>query len=82
MTTRIAINGFGRIGRLVLRSLHESRRDDVELVRSFDGYLEGQGAETPFIPVPAGPIGAAQVSQMVASFHEVYERRFGKADPH
>jgi glyceraldehyde 3-phosphate dehydrogenase len=31
-TTRIAINGFGRIGRLVLRALHESRRDDVQCV--------------------------------------------------
>ena len=32
MATRIAINGFGRIGRLVLRSLIESGRDDVEVV--------------------------------------------------
>jgi glyceraldehyde 3-phosphate dehydrogenase len=32
MTTRIAINGFGRIGRLILRALHESRRDDVQCV--------------------------------------------------
>ena len=32
MATRIAINGFGRIGRLVLRALHESRRDDVQCV--------------------------------------------------
>jgi glyceraldehyde 3-phosphate dehydrogenase len=32
MATRIAINGFGRIGRLVLRALHEARRDDIECV--------------------------------------------------
>jgi glyceraldehyde 3-phosphate dehydrogenase len=32
MTTRIAINGFGRIGRLVLRALHEARRDDIQCV--------------------------------------------------
>ena len=32
MATRIAINGFGRIGRLVLRALHESRRDDIQCV--------------------------------------------------
>ncbi|MGJ8561119.1 MAG: type I glyceraldehyde-3-phosphate dehydrogenase [Litorimonas sp.] len=32
MTTRIAINGFGRIGRNVLRALHESGRDDMEVV--------------------------------------------------
>ncbi len=32
MTVRVAINGFGRIGRLVLRSIMESRRNDVEVV--------------------------------------------------
>ena len=32
MTTRIAINGFGRIGRNVLRALHESGRDDIQVV--------------------------------------------------
>jgi len=29
MTTRIAINGFGRIGRMVLRALHETGREDI-----------------------------------------------------
>jgi len=32
MTLRIAINGFGRIGRNVLRALHESGRSDIEIV--------------------------------------------------
>lgn len=32
MTVRVAINGFGRIGRLVLRAIHESGRDDIEVV--------------------------------------------------
>ena len=32
MTTRLAINGFGRIGRLVLRALIEQNRDDLEIV--------------------------------------------------
>lgn len=32
MTTRVAINGFGRIGRLVLRAAYESRLKDVEVV--------------------------------------------------
>ncbi|MEM7727959.1 MAG: type I glyceraldehyde-3-phosphate dehydrogenase [Pseudomonadota bacterium] len=32
MTLKIAINGFGRIGRLVARALHEYDIDDVELV--------------------------------------------------
>jgi glyceraldehyde 3-phosphate dehydrogenase len=32
MTVRVAINGFGRIGRLVLRAIVESKRTDVEVV--------------------------------------------------
>ena len=32
MTVRIAINGFGRIGRNVCRALFESGRTDIELV--------------------------------------------------
>ncbi len=32
MTIKVAINGFGRIGRLVLRALHEQSRDDLEVV--------------------------------------------------
>jgi glyceraldehyde 3-phosphate dehydrogenase len=32
MTVRLAINGFGRIGRLVLRSIIESGRTDVKIV--------------------------------------------------
>ncbi|MCW2242187.1 type I glyceraldehyde-3-phosphate dehydrogenase [Azospirillum canadense] len=32
MTVRVAINGFGRIGRLVLRAIYESGRTDVEVV--------------------------------------------------
>jgi glyceraldehyde 3-phosphate dehydrogenase len=32
MALRVAINGFGRIGRLVLRAIVESGRRDVEVV--------------------------------------------------
>ena len=33
MTIRLAINGFGRIGRCVLRALYEEKRwDDVQVV--------------------------------------------------
>jgi glyceraldehyde 3-phosphate dehydrogenase len=32
MTIRVAINGFGRIGRLVLRAAFESKRTDLEIV--------------------------------------------------
>ena len=32
MALRVAINGFGRIGRLVLRAIHENKRDDIVVV--------------------------------------------------
>ena len=32
MATRIAINGFGRIGRLTLRTMHERHREDLQVV--------------------------------------------------
>ncbi|HYK78779.1 MAG TPA: glyceraldehyde 3-phosphate dehydrogenase NAD-binding domain-containing protein, partial [Micropepsaceae bacterium] len=32
MAVRVAINGFGRIGRLVLRSIIESGRKDIQVV--------------------------------------------------
>ena len=32
MTTKIGINGFGRIGRMVLRSIIENNRKDIEVV--------------------------------------------------
>ena len=32
MALRVGINGFGRIGRLILRGIIESGRDDVEVV--------------------------------------------------
>ena len=30
MTVKVAINGFGRIGRLVLRAIIESKRNDIK----------------------------------------------------
>jgi glyceraldehyde 3-phosphate dehydrogenase len=32
MAVKVAINGFGRIGRLVLRAIIEAKRDDIEVV--------------------------------------------------
>jgi glyceraldehyde 3-phosphate dehydrogenase len=36
MATRVAINGFGRIGRNILRAIVESGRDDIEVVAAND----------------------------------------------
>jgi N-methylhydantoinase A len=43
--------------------------------RSFDGRMVGQAFETPFIDAPEGEIGPAQISEMVGTFHDVYEQR-------
>lgn len=32
MTLRVAINGFGRIGRMILRAIAENQRDDLQIV--------------------------------------------------
>ena len=32
MSVRVAINGFGRIGRLVLRAIIESKNDQIEVI--------------------------------------------------
>ena len=32
LTTKVAINGFGRIGRNIVRALVEAGRDDIQLV--------------------------------------------------
>jgi N-methylhydantoinase A len=50
---------------------------DVEIHRAFDGQLVGQTWETPFVPVPAGPITEATIRQMITNFHETYETRNG-----
>lgn len=42
MTKRIAINGFGRIGRMILRALHESGHSDMEVVAVNDLSSAGQ----------------------------------------
>ena len=41
MAVRVAINGFGRIGRLVLRAAFESGRKDIQFVAINDlGSIE------------------------------------------
>ena len=39
MTVKVAINGFGRIGRNVLRAIIESGRTDVEVVDQLNAGL-------------------------------------------
>ena len=56
MTIRIAINGFGRIGRLVLRAAHEADRKDVQIVAVNDlGDVETNAHLLRYDSVP-GPV--------------------------
>ena len=32
MTIKVAINGYGRIGRMLLRAIYEERFDDIQVV--------------------------------------------------
>jgi N-methylhydantoinase A len=68
----------------VFRELEQGLRErlgygeeGVTLIRTFDGRLLGQFWETPFVPVPARELGAAEVAQMVENFHQTYEARSG-----
>ncbi|MEX2482731.1 MAG: hydantoinase/oxoprolinase family protein [Gammaproteobacteria bacterium] len=53
------------------------RHQAVALVRSFDGQLVGQTWETPFVPVPDGPITAPSIAAMIENFHDAYAARNG-----
>ena len=65
-----------------LRARLGSRAEGARIHRSFDGRLVGQSFETPFVPVPDGPINADGVTKMVEDFHRVYGERNGNAFPH
>ena len=51
--------------------------EEATIRRTFDGRLLGQGWETPFVPVPTGPLGAKEIEQMIEAFHAEYEQRNG-----
>jgi N-methylhydantoinase A len=53
------------------------RADDVTVIRTFDARLLGQGWETPFVSVPSGSLGAAEIGQMIEAFHAEYQQRNG-----
>jgi N-methylhydantoinase A len=51
--------------------------DHIEFIRTFDGQLVGQVWDTPFVKVPAGRITPDAIDEMIANFHDAYERRSG-----
>jgi N-methylhydantoinase A len=51
--------------------------DQARFVRTFDGRLVGQSWETPFVPVPDGPVTRESIGALIARFHDAYEVRNG-----
>jgi N-methylhydantoinase A len=51
--------------------------EDMIVRRTFDGRLAGQSWDTPFIEVPPGRLTADTIVEMIRSFHNVYESRYG-----
>ncbi|ETI69002.1 hydantoinase/oxoprolinase family protein [Neobacillus vireti] len=52
-------------------------RNDVKIVRTFDGHLAGQTWETPFIPLPEGNITSEHIEEIIGNFHDTYEKHWG-----
>ena len=48
MTLRVGINGFGRIGRNVLRAIVESQREDIKVVAINNRSSNTSNDEIPF----------------------------------
>jgi N-methylhydantoinase A len=68
---------FGEMERDLLAALQRSR-GEVTITRTFDGRLAGQTWDTPFVAVPDGTLGAADLDTMIERFHVAYEARWGK----
>src|SRR5712692_10369037 len=57
-----------------------SSGDTITLIRSADARYVGQGYELN-VPVPGGPLDAAALARLRASFDEIYATRYGYANP-
>jgi glyceraldehyde 3-phosphate dehydrogenase len=82
MTYKVAINGFGRIGRLVLRAIIESRRSDIEVVAINDLGSIADNAHLFKYDSVHGPFsGTVEVleNSMIVNGHEIQVCR--SADP-
>jgi N-methylhydantoinase A len=60
-----------------LRERFDDSEHNVQFVRSMDARLAGQTWETPFVSVPSGEITEDKVTEMIETFHQVYESRAG-----
>ena len=65
MTVRVSINGFGRIGRLVLRGIMESGRDDIQVVGINDLGPVGRSFNRASISYAGGRLYAHTIRELI-----------------
>lgn len=82
MTLKVAINGFGRIGRLVLRAICESRRTDLEVVAINDlGSAADNAHLFKYDSVHGTFSGTVEVSEGGIKINNHFIQVVAKADP-
>ena len=87
MAVRVAINGFGRIGRNVLRAIMESGRKDIEVVAINDlGPVETNAhllrfdsvhGRSTLRPMRPNPLIATRIAICCLSFNDLCQPRGG-----
>ena len=74
MTVRVAINGFGRIGRNVLRAIYETGRTDIEIVAINDpeafAMVKRLAAEEGLLSGSSGGVAVAAAVQIAVRLGE------------
>src|SRR6202012_4278022 len=55
--------------------------ENARIVRWLDGRYRGQTWETPSVPVPLGPLGAAEIGTIRHSFDATHQRLWGYSLP-
>ncbi|MCP4923698.1 MAG: type I glyceraldehyde-3-phosphate dehydrogenase [bacterium] len=82
MTLRVAINGFGRIGRLVLRSMIESKRTDIKVIAINDLAPLDMSAHLLKYDSVHGPFSeTAEISGSILKVGSQEIQAFSEADP-
>ena len=82
MAIRVAINGFGRIGRLVLRAAYESKRRDIQFVAINDlGSVEANARLLKYDSVHGRYPGKVNVTKTGINLGKGNIRVFGERDP-
>lgn len=72
---------FSTMEESLMQQINPKDREHVQVVRSFDGWYEGQTWETPFIPAPLETITEESIDTMLSNFHVGYQEMWGNMFP-